>query len=56
MKQQTPSIKGHKEKIIHNILNLKNKTIILITHDEEITKNFDKVLKIKDKKIEILSK
>lgn len=48
--------KDTQKKIIDNILDLKNKTIILITHDEEITKNFDKIIKIKDKKIEVFTK
>ena len=48
--------KDTQQKIINNILNMKNKTIILITHDQEITKNFDVVLKVIDKKIEILRK
>lgn len=48
--------KDTQENIINNILNLKNKTIILITHDEKITKKFDKVLMVKDNKVEILSK
>ena len=48
--------KNTQQKIINNILNMENKTIILITHDQEITKNFDVVLKVNDKKIEILRK
>ena len=48
--------KNTQQKIINNILNMQNKTIILITHDEEITKNFDIVLKVNNKKIEILRK
>lgn len=39
------------KKIIDNILALKNKTIIFITHNINNLKKFDKVLEIKDKQI-----
>ena len=43
--------KEAERKIINEIENIKNKTILFITHNVENLKNFDEVYKIQEKKL-----
>ena len=39
----------NEKKIVENILKLKNKTVILVTHNLSSLKSFDQIFKIQDK-------
>ena len=53
--ESTNALDSDTENEIYNNINqiLKDKTIIVITHKKELSKNFDKIIRINDGSIEI---
>ena len=54
--EATNALDSHTEiKLIDNLIHeLKNMTIIMVTHKKNLVKNFDKILKVEGSKVKII--